>query len=482
MTNSASETLAAISAARLGWMTGQPGNVNTAEMNQLESTEAHLRLLAMDAQFRCLTAAPPAGLDLTHVADFIVPEQIYPEDAARERFRRTWSDIQQVGKVLLLRLMDRRGYIAHPFDFMPESNWDGLPDAYAPLLAWQRTIRAGPDVTESDPYAGYSRKEARNSYGALRADDPAKAQEWLETELKKGNAQNRLRLLQDLSDRFDRSDVDFLAELHASDRSSRVRGLVMRVLRRLGVKCELPTDLSALDYIERATKGLLKRRASFSAPAKMNTTRVNLLSGLISQLGFADLATELSVSETALIDGWDWDGSHATISSSLQRLILETGSDAACVHLFDRFPGTLLRLMHPSADEMQRLSSTLRDKAVEATIEAGCKSSYVFWNVPEAFCNWRIEGLSEAQSKTLWARAARHPSLAPPKDEKAPGLDAFAAEIFCLAMCLQPREAQSALDHFITRCALHGADPILAPFHFNVALPPVQTGREQERI
>ena len=70
LTNDASKSLVAIAAARTEWMTGQLGTVDAAELNQLETAEAHLRLLAMDAQFRCLSVTPPSDLQLTHAGRF----------------------------------------------------------------------------------------------------------------------------------------------------------------------------------------------------------------------------------------------------------------------------------------------------------------------------------------------------------------------------------------------------------------------------
>lgn len=481
MTSNATDTLVAISAARMGWMTGQIGPVDLPELAQLDTNEAHLRLLALDAQLRGAAGAAQTGVELTHAAKFNAPQQAYPSATARDRFRRLWSDLQQADKVLLLRLMDRRGYIAHPLDFMPTSNWDGLPDAYAPLLDWHRTFHAGDEPAEADPYTAYSRVNAQRTYADLRAHDPAKAQAWLAGELAAGNAQNRLRLLRDLSNQLDQTDVDFLLELQANDRSGKVTSFVLSVLRRLGAKTDLPDDLGALDYIEQSTKGLLRRKQTFSVPAKMNATRVNLLSTLIAQMGFPAVADHLSVSETALIDAWDWDGSHVAISDALRQSILETGSDTACQHLIHNFPDALLQLSHLGPDLMQRLSPPLRDKAIEATMTLRTGTANMFWQIPATLCTWQIEDLSPTQSAALMDKAARQSNLALSEHDDAPDLGKFSTQIFRFAMCLHPKDAQLALDHFASKYQLHSADPILAPFYFNMALPPVPTGTPTER-
>lgn len=482
MTNNASQMLAALNTARIGWMTCQLQPVEPPEFAQMDLSEVHLRLLAMDAQLRCLTAASPPPEALPRPLDCPPFQQEFPPQAARNLFARLWNDALTSDKVLLLRLMDRRGYIAHPFDFFPEVHWDGLPEAYLPLLEWQRNIatHAAPSRSPT-PDNTYSRESAEHTYRRLRAENPDDAQLWLETELNQASAQHRLRLLRDLSSQFAQRDVEILRKLHESDRSGKVKTLALQILRRLGATTELPADLSAFDYIERGTKGLLRRKTKVSAPEKMNSARINLLEQLIAHVGFSDIAAHFSLSERELIDAWDWDASHGVISNALRKSILETGSDDSCHHLMEQFPDALLTLRSLSADEMQRLSGPLCSKAVEVTIAAGSKAGQTFWHIPESFCSWRIENLSEAHSKTLWAKAARHPALAPPKDDKAPELSVFTSQVFKLAMCLQPQDAQLALDYLIERHALHRADPLLAPLHFNIALPYIARDTPRER-
>ena len=415
-------------------------------------------------------------------ADFIEPVQSYPSDEARYRFRRLWSETEHNSeRVLLLRLMDRRGYVAHPFDFLPKQNWDGLPDAYAPLLAWQRTIKAGADGF--DPHAVYSSERAKSSYGRLRADDPAKAQDWLVTELKRAKAQKRLRLLRDLAYLFDQSDVNFLSELNVSDRSPKVRELVSRLLRRLGANAVLPADLSALDSIKSAKRGFLRRRLTFWAPEKMSGLLD--LHELIWTMGFPALATHLSVSETELIDAWDWVGSHATISYCLRGAILETGSENACAYLLDRFPDALIFPRYfSSGDDAQWLSSPLRDKAIQATIEANCEEPETFWRVPEGFGYWRMEGLSKVQSEWLLEKLTRLPNMVSPRYEVRSKLSSHALfrMVFSLAMCLQPREAQLALDHIAAQRGLQTNRPDPCPASFQYRAPTCSFRHQYEKV
>ena len=481
MTNNASETLAALNAARMGWMTGQLTQVELPGFEQIEPPEAHLRLLAMDSQLRSLTAASQAAENLTIVSEFSIAERVLPPAPARDRFKRLWADAQVTDKVLLLRLLDRRGYISHPFDFLPEAHWDGLPDAYLPLLEWQHSIAGDAAPSAPAPYAAYSREVVQRTYRTLRTENPAKARTWLEAELVEGNAQSRLRLLQDLSSQFDQSDAELLGSLHKSDRSSKVKTFALQALRRLGASTELPSDLSAFDYFERGSKGLLRRKTKISAPSKMNATRVNLLKSLIAQIGFGDVAQHFSLTERELIDAWDWTDSHQAISDTLRRSVLETGSDDGCSYLMDQFPEALLDLKDLSADVMQRLTGSLRAKAIHATIHAGGKPAQTLWNVPEALCSWHMEDLTSEESKALWAKASQHPNFNPPKEDTAPGLSNFANELFKLAMCLQPQDAQLALEQLINKHGLHSADPLLTPFHFNLALAQVTGNAPTER-
>ncbi len=483
MRNDAEAFAAALATARMGWMTGQLAKVDLPDLSELSDLsdlgekDAHLRLLALDAQFRALVGAPvlsPDPVIAPHMPEAAKP--VIP-DAARDWFERSWRGVQQTDKVKLLRLLDRRGYVAHPFDFVPQSDWDGLPDAYAPWLEWSRTSVGGPSsAANADGYGTYSGAATRRHFVELCSTDRVGAMSWLETELAGGNAAQRLRLLSDVAPYLTHEDEPFLARLQDTDRSGKVTALAVQILRRNGCATPKPEDLSALDYLERSKSGLLRRKVRIGTPAKINQTRVNLLRTLLGQIGLADLADFFGLTPGEFVAAWDWDNAHADVSNGLQQCIFETAGDAECravVRLRADNPRELGQL---DAAHMDRLGPDARSEVIAMLIEGLPTRDQALWQLTDTLTKLRLDGLDEAQGAALWDKARGHPDLNPASGPDKSGFEPWGGEIRTLAMCLNAPQARAALELFAQR-GVHGAEPMLAPLQLNIALTDISQER-----
>lgn len=470
MTSNAQDTLDELTAARMGWMTGQPSDTELPELAELPPKEAQMRLLAMDAQLRAIATVPNNIPTLTFAQPMPKTDRAFPQEAARPLFRRLWESKQQETRIDILDLLDRRGYIAHPFDFAPETAWDQLPEIYGDVLAWSRhTLNAAQNTTPA-PCASYSRQRTQLHYADLRRQNHTEATEWLQSELAQNNAQNRLRLLRDIANQMTLADEPLLNTLVRHDRSGKVMAFAIQILRRLGARTPPPDDLSALEYLERFDPKAPNDTARIGTPKKMNQTRASLLATTLGEIGFQDLAKELGLPPAELIKTWDWDHAHHMVSDALQRCIFSTGQEEDCLALIAQFANAPTALDILIQDDMARLSKPARQQAISMLIENTDGSLHEFWFLLEYLNNWRLNNLSEAQSAALWDCAKQHSDLDPSNAAQQQRRDYHEALVFRLSMCLHPAHAQLALDFFASQ-GLHSADPVLAPLHLNVALP-----------
>lgn len=473
MMNDANAFAAALAAARMGWMTGQLAEVALPEFDTLDAKETQLRLLALDAQFRALTGAPVVSPDPV-IAPAMPAVSRHPmPETARAWFQRIWREEQQNGKIKLLRLLDQRGYVAHPFDFIPQAHWDGLPDAYEPLLEWSRQATGGTAVPDGDDtYRTYSGAETRRHFSEQYSQDRAAAITWLEAELSQGNAQQRLRLLGDVAPYFTGHDEAFLRKLHQEDRSGKVKSLMVQILRRNGCKTDAPEDLSALDYLEQSKSGLLRRKRRISTVAKINQTRVNLLVALLAQIGLPELASHFDCTSAEFLEAWHWDKAHPDVTTALQRCVFETGQDADCLTLVRHYADQPWTLSYLDAGHMTRFSPAVQGDIITAFIDGIPKREAGLWHMVGCLADWRLLPLSAAQSDALWKRAQKHVDLNPRGTQDDTGFGNYTAELLDLAMCLNAPQAQAVLDMLVKK-GVHSADPSLAPLHLNVALPDI---------
>ena len=133
----------AFSRLKGSWMTGGSALKHAPApwkplIDGIEATEAELRLVALAGQAAQLAfeATPSQGLspanDLPQLDKPALP------DAIRPRFRRLFSAAKSADRQgALLAFIARRGYIAHPADWMPSPGDDTAPAVYLPWIAWQ---------------------------------------------------------------------------------------------------------------------------------------------------------------------------------------------------------------------------------------------------------------------------------------------------------------------------------------------------------
>jgi hypothetical protein len=252
-------------------------------------------------------------------------------DAVRPHLRRAMA-AQKGGPSLeqpLIDLVTARGYAVHPADWMPSPRDDWAPDLYAPWLDWVRAEST--PVPEAafglDTYDQWPWAERRVALAALRASDPAAARAIIAAKASSEPAERRLKLVEILETKLSQDDAEFLESL-ASDRSDRVQALARACLARLGRQGDTAALAAELaEMLEIGKIGLLRRRTQLVIKTPKSAAQGARRRVLFTQVGLADLARALGVSEAQLLESVP-TGAADDIALFVQ-MVAATGTDDA---------------------------------------------------------------------------------------------------------------------------------------------------------
>ncbi len=290
-------TFAKLEEAKLRWMSGGVVDATgNAFASGDTSPEAQLRLLALAGVFRhtCLRPQEPGNLKQMP----LLPEPALPllSEVMRPAFRQMMQQQDRSVWQGLIGLMAARGYMAHPFDWLPPQDLTGYPEAYIPLAKWKAGMGDAQPTLTAETWDDMYPAERRGAFAALRKSDPAAARALMEEQGGNLPAEERLMLVATFSDGLGVDDQSYLEKLAGSDRSAKVKAKAVGYLARLGVVTDDADARELANFIETSTSGLLRRRKAIGLRKKLNETQKKRAYSLFETVTLPQLATALSMS------------------------------------------------------------------------------------------------------------------------------------------------------------------------------------------
>ncbi len=464
---------------RAAWMAGRsaldqcPADWR-ALAGQGPQAEAALAALVSHAGQTLFRPAAPQGL----AARPVLPALPHPTPgaASRARLRRLLEAKGGVaGAQDLVLLLAARGYVTHPFDWMPGASDDWAPAAYGPWLAWAAGTQKAPasgDVLTVETYDDWSWPERRAALIALRGRDPAAARAIVAGKAASEPAERRLTLIAALVPRLSAEDIPVL-QAFSKDRSDRVETLARQLLLRLGHTvgeggAGLAQELAAM--VELSRSGLIRRRSRLALKKLKTAAQENRRRELLGLVGISELAAALGASEGALVESLP-EGDVQAVGAFVL-MVCATGSDAArqalTEQIIDDASGHLGHLIHLAqrAGREERLRNLPRVMARERSPMFGHARSFAgdaLGSIPfktlavsPAFKSLR-ELMHAAGGSNDGARRQAEPNLHPALGN--------------LGLLLDAAGARSLID-MATSAGVSAADPCLDLLYLNAALEP----------
>lgn len=438
----------------------------------LPPQEQELAALALYAQARQFLSQPalPAG-SRGGVPLPPLPLPTLP-DALRRRFRRLLA--APAARELLpatLQLMASRGWIAHPYDFMPSATSAPLPAAYAGLRLWSAETPVAATTIDADNWDEFTPAQRRSLLLAQWQSDAAAARAVLVARFAGEGAEQRVSLLEMLSLCLSQDDAEFLQSL-ASDRSEKVRNLAQTLLARLGEKRPLADEQLAelREDFEFIRSGLLRRTINVAMAVKKNGAQRATRRTRLQNCSWSQLCSALQMQGPALIEAFRFEGrldeAHfvdcalrsapdAEVVQLSRRLLLEDPARELCCALSDLLPHLDGATRIELATTCLARGSALRDFSEILALAGGPLPDRHPLDLVHASRHWRrVEGLIQEQLK--------------PEIDQA--LPALAEELWAVALLISASNAETLLARLIQR-GLPAASPLLEPLHFNARLP-----------
>ncbi len=472
------QALTRIEAAKLRWMTGGDGDPADCPIaGRSSGTEAQLRLLAQASQVRHTCLRPRLPEAHTHQPPF--PEPVLPllPDELRPVFRRLMSGaIAREDAQALTHLMASRGVMAHPFDWLPPADPTGFPEAYVPFAKWNAGFATEARTLSEDDWDDLYPAERRLAFATLRKTDPDGARTLLEEKGATLPADQRLGLVELLSNGLTDADQPYLQTLVDKDRSGKIKTQAAQLLARLGVTTDSESAAELADFLEVSTGGILRRTKTTGFRKKMNPVQRERAATLLQSVTLDGLASAMQMTSKDLIETWTTD-TDPLIDGFLD-LLLRTAAPQQIHRYWERLKtadGTSFLRLTPLAERLPQdiLRSEMRSqigrtKPAELPQLVALAGGDLDPESSVALLKSSLLGNIVKEIKD--GIAARRNGKDWPKHAET--MAAFALKN--LGLLFQPDDAQKLLDR-LTPDLFHIADPTLDALKFNAALKGADT-------
>lgn len=421
--------------------------------------EAELRLLAVAGPALATLVVPaPAGA-LAGVPELpALPLPTLP-DRLRPIAARVLGKAGEALRNGLLDLVERRGYVVHPADWLPARTGE-VPTIYAPWQDWVNGIAPAP-VIRGMPvsWSDLGTAGRRALLLQTRRDDPGAGLALVRSHIVGEPADVRHWMVGALATGLNGGDREFLQSL-AADRAPRIKQQVARLLARLG-SVTAPADgdedprTQIPDFLRVETAILTGRRKGIVQLRPRNQVEVQRRHRMMADLDAATLAQTLAVTEEELPGLWPW-GADSGMDAQFGEMLLETGSDAV-VHAFGRAIVAGARVEpHVVATGARRLAEDALRRIANDALTAGAASEQLLSRLPVAGV------VDEYRVTPTWQRILRgvedidHPA-------------AHTEDLHALGV-LVTRDAANDIIATLTSRGMPGADPRLDTLRINAAI------------
>lgn len=390
----------------------------------------------------------------------------------RLHFRRVAKAAPAASLTALLHMLALRGHMAHPFDWLPSTTQDDLPEAYEPWRAWVAAQQLRPSSgVESDALEELSPALRRQQLRQLRETDPALARCQVEALLPSLTAEQRLPLIELLSEGLGPDDLPLLEQL-TSDRSEKVRQVAARLRARLGQTATL--DQAAQDevraWFDVGKSGLLNRRLRVQLQGLKTRPQRAARRALLGKVSWADLCSLLQLEPMAMAQAWvgaDED------DDALWECAIHTAPQPVVECLLQRMMFRDLQLAgnpglaYAWSLALNRLPAALRaELAQRALREASLVDSFA--DLQRLAGGQPIEvDLPILRAGPLWSR---YQTTVTAQLNDGPGADSTLAHENIALAALLPRPVAKALLQLLTQSGVHPGDPALDALVLNAEL------------
>lgn len=462
-------------------MTGQPAARHAPEAWQsaLAGTtpeEAELRLVALAGQAASIAIRPilPSGLSLRPD----LPSLALPHLPAEQRptFRRLMAaaTADRRDQFALIRFLSGRGWTAHPFDWMPaQSDAGRVPDVYLPWLGWledQPSHGDDDELTEAT-WDEFFPAERRALLMQLRERDPAAARALIEAKAGGEAAERRLALISVLEVRLSEDDGPFLKSL-ASDRSGKVKALAAGYLARLGLAGSAGSDERELaEFLQTEASSIINRRPCLRPKRLKTTAQKSRRAALFSKVSLLGLALALDLSQSAVVERWDFSRD-AAANNEFFAMLAETAPEELLPEAIEHWQASgaepayeMVRIFDRLANEDRaRFTASLaRREQVSLSDLVNYAGNHLGQIPPDEMS--KMPAYCELTS-SLKQVAGQEPSAARTRRENL-----ASGQIFPLGLLLNSAAAALAIDELIG-AGLAVADPNLSMLRLNAVLKP----------
>jgi len=439
----------------------------TASAEECERRLVAIAGQAWDVAFRpALPGDTVRQKDLPHLALPTIP------DSLRSLFRQALRQAPDNDQHAVLRLVERRGFSAHPLDWMPAASSENVSDLYAPWQDWVQSLDAeekkGADELNEETWDSFYPAERRLLLKAIRRQEPARALRLIAAKAAQEPAEKRLALIETLTVGLGENDVSYLQSL-AGDRSGKIKALAARLLARLRHKGEglPPEDLAELTaFFEVGSKGVFKRSTTVCAKPLKSQPQATRRAALLEMSSLVEFAAALGVSEAELIDGWQFGGRDAmtpTADAGLAQMAAQSAADEFVMRLANRFleekePNPLLFTLLPRLDRASQQRVMLKTLAGQTLAQL---SSIEHGDLAQA-------------GDILSSRAYKAARTAIEKEQESK--TSYALSSLNVLACVATAEAAKAvLDDLAASFGIFPANPALALLRMNFELANVTT-------
>ncbi|XZE19902.1 DUF5691 domain-containing protein [Pirellulaceae bacterium SH449] len=429
-----------------------------------------LALIALAGQAMQFALQPSPGVDLQMVAG--LPKLRLPPPPLPSR--RLFTQLIRVSKLSEPQLNSvvwfhaARGYSVHPLDYMPKK-FAQLPDLYSPWEAWQRAEQKSEEIDpatilNAGNWNEWPPADRRTALQTLRRQDPVAARELIVDKVPSLAADERLRILELLSEGLCQEDQALL-ERFVEDRSAKVRKCVQFYLARIGAARDAQADIDELASFYSVSKALLKRGVKVVANPLKTDAQKKCRHELTTALSLQSFVQGLKLnSESELIEGWEHVDVHA--SDDLLRMVAATGSDQAVAKLATR----LFSLDGISTESFQLLFVRLGKESLRDLLPRVLEKDDVSFSATLLCCQRMLGELQWELLKPLRAIQDMKKLCMEDSSSNHVQQETLRQGLFALGL-LADRAAAIELVNSFTETNLFASDPLLGMLRLNICLP-----------